>query len=103
MLCFTGGTLVQNICSERRTALQDELAHWMSWRNLLPLTSRDEAERQGKGKKNRETMRWSIWSSVDILPTAMVHLSIITMMKMSLETAATVRIIPDETRKTDIS
>lgn len=39
-----GGTLVQNICTERHTVLPDEPAHWMSWRSLLLLTNREEAE-----------------------------------------------------------
>lgn len=68
---------------------------------MLPLTSREEAELQRKEKKTGETMTWSFWSSVDTLPTGIVLLSIITMMKMSLKTAATAKIIPDETGKTD--
>lgn len=70
---------------------------------MLPLTIREEAELQRKERKTGEiSMTWSFWSSVDIPPTGIVLPSIIIMMKMSLKTAATAKIIPDETGKTDM-
>lgn len=102
-MCLAGGTLAQNTCRERHTTLQDEPVRWMSWRSLPPRTSRDEAKGEGKEEKNAKNVTWSFWSLVDIILTAMVHLSITTMLKMSLKTTATARIILDGTERTGIS
>lgn len=103
MSYFTGGTLALNIFKEKHTELQGEPAHWTSWRSLLLVTSREEAEGQRGGTKNSESMRWSIWSTADTLLTELPHLSIITVTKMRLRTSATAKSNPGGSRKTDMT
>lgn len=98
-----GGTLVQSICRERRIVMPSEQAHWMNWRSSLLLIGNEEAEERRGEKKKGETMKWSFGSSVDTPPTVMVLHNIITTVKMSSVTAATMKIVPHRTGKIEIT